>query len=243
MSSLIVFTISLGWAYARTRGSQAVAGVSGKEMAVEEGYVRQEATKPDRSAVVRGPSREYTVQHRDTLWRIGVRYGVSLHELLAVNPNLDPGKLQVGQRLMLPSHAREQPLAEVDEQLSLGGAFIWPVDAPVSSYFGPRWGRFHAGIDLAADSGDPIKAARDGHVLLSGAVQGYGNTVVLEHSDGSRTLYGHASKLLVKAGQQVKQGETIALVGTTGNSTGPHLHFEVIVEGKPRDPLSLLPKR
>lgn len=126
---------------------------------------------------------------------------------------------------------------------SLVGIFAWPVNAPISSPFGPRDGRNHNGVDLAANMGDSIRAARDGEVLLSGTVPGYGLTVVLRHGDGTRTLYGHASRLLVRAGQRVKQGEAIARVGSTGRSTGPHLHFEIIVQEKPRDPLLYLPKR
>lgn len=139
-----------------------------------------------------------------------------------------------------------RPLADerqsVSGNLSLGGAFVWPVIAPVSSPFGPRWGRSHAGIDLAANHGDPIRAARSGKVLLAGTVTGYGFTVVLQHPDGTRTLYAHCSTLLVHAGQNVSQGDLIARVGATGDSQGPHLHFEIIVNERPHDPLLYLPK-
>lgn len=101
----------------------------------------------------------------------------------------------------------------------------------------------HNGLDLAANMGDPIRAAKAGTVITAGEITGYGQTVILQHPDGTKTLYGHASRLLVKAGQAVKQGETIALVGSTGHSTGPHLHFEIIVNDKPQNPLLYLPKR
>ncbi|BAD39053.1 M23 family metallopeptidase [Symbiobacterium thermophilum] len=125
----------------------------------------------------------------------------------------------------------------------LTGAFAWPVTAPISSPFGPRWGRHHNGIDLAADHGEPIRASRAGEVLLAGEVEGYGLTVVIGHDDGTRTLYAHASALLVEAGEWVEQGQPIARVGSTGNSTGPHLHFEIIVGDRPVDPLDYLPPR
>lgn len=120
-------------------------------------------------------------------------------------------------------------------------AFAWPVLAPVSSPFGPRWGRHHNGIDLAAEHGDVIRASRAGDVWLAGEVEGYGLTVVIGHDDGTRTLYAHASALLVTAGQRVEQGQPIARVGSTGRSTGPHLHFEIIVDDRPVNPLDYLP--
>lgn len=191
--------------------------------------------------------RRHTVVDGDTLWELTVRYGVTLEELLRANPAVDsPGHLAVGLDLIIPGAggavSASAGTAELDD-LSLGGKFMWPVTAPISSTFGPRWGRNHAGVDLAANSGVAIKSARDGKVVLAGTVQGYGETVILEHSDGTRTLYAHCSKLLVRSGQSVKQGEVIAEVGSTGHSTGPHLHFEIIVNGKPRDPLLYLPKR
>jgi murein DD-endopeptidase MepM/ murein hydrolase activator NlpD len=123
------------------------------------------------------------------------------------------------------------------------GMFTWPLVAPVSSPFGPRWGGMHTGVDLAASMNEPIKAARDGEVVTVGVVPGYGNTVILRHQDGSRSLYAHASKLLVRSGQKVSRGDVIALVGSTGHSSGPHLHFEIIVNNRPRDPLALLPRQ
>jgi murein DD-endopeptidase MepM/ murein hydrolase activator NlpD len=118
--------------------------------------------------------------------------------------------------------------------------FIWPVDGVVVSGFGMRWGRMHEGIDIAAASGTPIRAAAAGTVIYAGWLGGYGNLVVLDHGNGLATAYAHASSILVGVGQQVSQGETVSLVGTTGHSTGPHLHFEVRVNGVAVDPLSYL---
>jgi len=118
--------------------------------------------------------------------------------------------------------------------------FIWPVDGPVVSGFGVRWGRMHEGIDIAATIGTPIRAAASGTVIHAGWLGGYGNLVVVDHGDGLATAYAHASAILVGVGQQVSQGDTLSLVGSTGNSTGPHLHFEVRVNGSAVDPLLYL---
>jgi len=118
--------------------------------------------------------------------------------------------------------------------------FIWPVNGPVVSGFGMRWGRMHEGIDIAAALGTPIHAAASGTVIHAGWLGGYGNLVVVDHGDGLATAYAHASAILVAVGQQVSQGDTLSLVGSTGNSTGPHLHFEVRVNGSAVDPLLYL---
>ncbi|HET6624446.1 MAG TPA: peptidoglycan DD-metalloendopeptidase family protein [Gaiellaceae bacterium] len=118
--------------------------------------------------------------------------------------------------------------------------FIWPVNGPVVSGFGMRWGRMHEGIDIASSLGTPIHAAASGTVIHAGWLGGYGNLVVVDHGDGLATAYAHASTILVAVGQQVSQGDTLSLVGSTGNSTGPHLHFEVRVNGSAVDPLLYL---
>lgn len=124
----------------------------------------------------------------------------------------------------------------------------WPVTGYwITSYYGNRvhpvlgYTRFHSGIDYAADYGVPIKAAESGTVISAGVNGGYGNCVIIDHGGGISTLYGHAQKLLVKTGDVVTKGQTIALVGSTGLSTGPHLHFEVRVNGQTTDPLEWLP--
>jgi len=118
--------------------------------------------------------------------------------------------------------------------------FIWPVNGVVVSGFGMRWGRMHEGIDISASSGTPIWAAAAGTVIWSGWRGGYGNCVVVDHGNGLATLYAHGSALLVGVGEHVSQGQTVALVGSTGNSSGPHLHFEVRVNGVAVDPLLYL---
>ena len=119
---------------------------------------------------------------------------------------------------------------------SSGMTFPAPSYTRVSSRYGYRSSGFHGGVDLAAPGGSPILAARAGKVLTATYHYSYGNYVIVDHGGGISTLYAHASKLLVKKGQTVKKGQQIAKVGTTGNSTGNHLHFEVRINGKRTNP-------
>lgn len=123
-------------------------------------------------------------------------------------------------------------------------AYIWPAKGTLTSGFGMRWGRMHKGIDVANSTGTPVYASADGVIEKAGWNNGgYGNMVDIRHADGSITRYGHNSKILVRAGQQVHQGETIALMGSTGFSTGPHSHFEVHPSGKGAvNPIAFLPQ-
>lgn len=116
------------------------------------------------------------------------------------------------------------------------GSFIRPVNVPISSRYGYRWGRRHLGDDYAAAVGTPIKASDGGTVVTAGWYYGYGLTVIINHGGGVKTLYGHCSRLNVSVGDKVFQGQNIAAVGNTGNSTGPHCHFEIIVNGSHVDP-------
>ena len=119
---------------------------------------------------------------------------------------------------------------------------IWPAAGYVSSPYGLRFGgtEFHQGIDIAADMGTPIVATADGIVTAAGWNGGYGNMVDVDHGGGIVTRYGHASALAVTVGQQVRRGEVIAYVGSTGRSTGPHVHYEVRVDGQPVNPTGYL---
>ena len=118
--------------------------------------------------------------------------------------------------------------------------FIWPVNGPVTSGFGMRWGRMHEGIDIGVGYGTPIHAAAAGRVVYAGWMSGYGNLVAIDHGGGISTAYGHQSSIAVSVGQIVAQGETIGYVGCTGHCFGPHLHFEVRINGAPVDPLGYL---
>jgi murein DD-endopeptidase MepM/ murein hydrolase activator NlpD len=117
---------------------------------------------------------------------------------------------------------------------------IWPVNGPVTSPFGYRWGRLHAGIDIGVPYGTPIHAAAAGTVVLAGWTGGYGNYTCIDHGGGLATCYAHQSAFAVSAGAHVSQGEVIGSVGSTGHSFGAHLHFEVRINGNPVDPLGYL---
>ena len=117
---------------------------------------------------------------------------------------------------------------------------IWPVQGPITSPFGMRWGRMHEGIDIGVPYGTPIHAAAAGTVIYAGWMSGYGNLVVIDHGHGLATAYGHQSALAAGNGQAVSQGQVIGYVGCTGHRFGPHLHFEVRVNGAPVDPLGYL---
>ncbi|HZA89956.1 MAG TPA: peptidoglycan DD-metalloendopeptidase family protein [Solirubrobacterales bacterium] len=116
---------------------------------------------------------------------------------------------------------------------------IWPVDGPISSPFGMRWGRLHAGIDISVPAGTPIRAAKAGSVALAAPTGGYGNYTCIDHGGGLSTCYAHQSRFAVTSGS-VSQGQVIGYVGCTGSCYGDHLHFEVRVNGSPTDPLGYL---
>lgn len=177
-------------------------------------------------------SATHRVRSGDTLWDLSRRFGVSAEAIARANGLRNPSHVRIGQVLVIPRGKGVAP--------AIGVQFIWPVAGRISSPFGPRWGRLHTGLDIAAPTGTPIRAAAAGVVTTSRWLAGYGRTVILRHEDRTLTLYAHASKLLVRSGQTVEQGQIIARVGSSGNSTGPHLHFEVIVHGRPRDPLAYL---
>ncbi|MDR6323507.1 murein DD-endopeptidase MepM/ murein hydrolase activator NlpD [Actinoplanes couchii] len=145
-------------------------------------------------------------------------------------PRLDP--IPREQRANRPMAARvrlrERPLPVAQDRLSPAAQWVHPnPTARMTSCFGQRWGRLHAGIDLAAPPGTPILAAGAGVVLSAGPNGGYGNAILIDHGDGWLTNYGHLAVIMVETGQSVEAGDQIGMEGSTGHSTGPHLHFEV----------------
>ena len=119
-------------------------------------------------------------------------------------------------------------------------SFIWPVSGPITSPFGMRWGTLHPGIDIGVPSGTPIHAAAAGKVIWCGWMSGYGNLVMIDHGGGLASLYGHQTRVAVACGASVTQGEVIGYSGCTGFCTGPHVHFEIRLNGTPVDPLGYL---
>jgi murein DD-endopeptidase MepM/ murein hydrolase activator NlpD len=120
------------------------------------------------------------------------------------------------------------------------GTYIWPTVGPITSPFGPRWGRQHTGVDIDGATGGPIVAAQSGTVTHAGWKNGYGNTVIIDHGEGVSTLYAHQTHVAVHVGQVVPQGHYLGGVGATGNVTAAHLHYEVFVNGVHQNPMPWL---
>jgi murein DD-endopeptidase MepM/ murein hydrolase activator NlpD len=140
----------------------------------------------------------------------------------------------------LATAAAVAPVPSVQAPAASSSGFVWPVAGSVISPFGVRWGRLHAGIDIAAPAGTAIVASAAGQVVYSGSMSGYGLVVVIDHGGGISTAYAHNSGNSVSVGQTVAQGQTIAAVGCTGHCFGDHVHFEVRVGGSPVNPMGYL---
>jgi murein DD-endopeptidase MepM/ murein hydrolase activator NlpD len=177
-----------------------------------------------------------TLKKGDTISGICREYELELTDLVNANPGVDVSNLQLGQRLFIPGSGALSHLFR----------FAWPVHGRISSRYGmrihPVYRRrmMHTGLDIAAPHGTTVRAALAGRVRFVGWKGGLGKTVIVEHPNGYETTYGHCSKILVNRGEEVDKGERIAKVGTTGISTGPHLHFEVRKGGKRQNPESVL---
>lgn len=181
----------------------------------------------------------HTVAAGDTLSEIAALYSVKTDVILHAN-NKESEHLAVGEKLFVPGG--KLPLRfETEVSRARPSRIGWPTVGEITSPFGYRWGRMHTGVDIANDYGTPIRAVAAGRVIYVGWVSGYGNTVMIEHSKSYVTLYGHLASYSVVEGQGVEGGQTIASMGSTGNSTGPHLHFEVQINGTAINPLSVLP--
>lgn len=173
------------------------------------------------------------------------RYGVTYEEIKNANPDKS---LQGREWLFVPSKVGIAHLFNdtyvVEDYGSLGsGRFTWPVPNfyKLSSAYGPRGGRHHDGIDIPAPRGTPIVAVDSGTVIYSdNGIRGYGNMIVLSHPGEIFSVYAHNNSNKVKKGQKVRRGQVIGLVGNTGRSTGPHLHFEIRVKNKVRNPAQYL---
>lgn len=188
-----------------------------------------------------GKSRLHVVKKGETLWDIARSYNISLSQLHTTNQNLNPENLKIGMTLSLPESATSaSPEYQAPSRSRSSSQFIWPLYGAITSSYGWRKSGFHHGTDISARYGEPVKAAASGSVTFTGYRSVYGRTVVLSHRDGSETLYAHLSQIAVSRGQLVNQGEVIGAVGTTGYTTGPHLHFEVKRSKKYVNPVSVL---
>ena len=184
----------------------------------------------------------HEVQRGDALLTISKKYGVDVQTIKQAN-NLTSNTIKVGQNLVIPFEERVQ-----GGKFTLGhGAFIWPIQGRISSYFGwrndPYTGNsdFHKGLDIAVPLGKEIRAAASGEVVKSGWMSGFGKTIVIDHGEGVETIYAHNSKNYVSLGENVNTGQIIGRAGSTGKSTGSHLHFGVLVDDKAVNPTKYLP--
>ncbi|OEG61836.1 MAG: peptidase M23 [Halanaerobium sp. MDAL1] len=179
----------------------------------------------------------YRVSPGESVASIARKFNLKTETIMEDNNLEDASKLKIDQKLVLRG---AKP--EFSYQDRLDQKFMYPINTRITSYYGPRWGRVHEGLDFAAPMGSPIRAVSSGRVVYSGWATGYGYVVIIEHQKGLRTLYAHNSKLLVSVGESVGRGEVISRSGNTGNSTGPHLHLEVQVNGRPENPLNYINK-
>lgn len=204
---------------------------------------------------------DYEIKKGDNLNSIAKKYQANLDKILAYNNLNNASEIKVGDLIFIPEGIKptqvvssyKQPTVSNKPQsgsnvysdkevapasdLSMNTKFLWPVlSHRITQYYSWR----HTGLDIGDKTGNPIYAADDGKVERSGWSTGYGYNVVINHGGGLQTLYGHASQLLVKDGESVSRGQVIALVGSTGWSTGPHLHFEVRVSGSRKNPINYI---
>lgn len=221
-------------------------GIAGKfglktdQLASLNGLANADLLHPGQTLKVPGELLTHQVQPGENLLHIASRYRVSSGAIASHNSLDNPDLLVVGQELVIPRVSlRDIATPTVSRTLPLG-QLAWPVSGWISSHFGMRDGRFHQGLDIAADTGASIRAVRSGYVTFAGPRGTYGLTVIIDHGGGLQTLYAHCNSLHVTQGQQVEAGELIARVGSTGRSTGPHLHLEVLLDSVPYDPLLCL---
>lgn len=205
----------------------------------------------------------YVVQYGDTLYSIGRKLGIDFHHLAKMNGIRKPYTIFVGQRLYTNGSAvkkqhkkttratakTSKPKPKVTHETYPKASHSavklqWPVQGRLSSKFGPRKNRMHDGIDIAAKAGVHVFAAAAGKVVYADSrLSGYGNLIIIRHSSDMFTAYAHNQKNLVVVGQQVKTGQHIANVGSSGRATGAHLHFEVRRGETAVDPLAYLPRK
>ena len=194
----------------------------------------------------------HVVERHQTFYRICKTYGVDLKKVSSLNGISDPSKIQTGQRIFIPGAKKvlkvEIYIDDVVTETGEGSKidykeldFIWPIEGKISEVFDEAESERHQGIDISAPVGTPIKASNAGTVVYSNnTIRGYGNLIILRHSEEYVTVYAHNQINLVEEGAWVEKGQIIGKVGQTGRATGPHLHFEIRRNNKAMGPLLFL---
>ena len=237
-------------------GTESVAGIAARFSLDAEllGLINDmnESDMPARGSLLRLPSVpcvSVTAAAGESIAELAKRAAADGEETAELNGIPLEAKLSAGQKILIPlseeSAIRSDIVTEEAAVTALAGGAVrygWPVQGVITSPFGKRNGSFHHGLDIAVDKGTPVTASAAGTVESAGWIDGYGYAVILDHGGDRRTLYAHASRLAVKEGQYVPAGSVIAYAGSTGNSTGPHVHFEIRLNDICVDPLEYLPE-
>ena len=218
-------------------------GVDVRQLAAWNGITNPDRIVAGQELVIAAQAIVHKVKAGENATVIARRYGVTVASIAQLNGLADVNKLRVGQELLIPPVGGGAVSALAGNRpLILRRKFDrWPIQGTISSRFGLRNGTMHEGLDIAASHGTVIRAVEAGRVTYADWAGTYGQLVKIEHGGGIETRYAHASQILVRPGQSVRAGDPIARVGSTGRSTGPHLHFEIRVNGEPVDPLLWLP--
>jgi murein DD-endopeptidase MepM/ murein hydrolase activator NlpD len=196
----------------------------------------------------------HVVERHQTLYRICRTYGVDMKGVASINGISDQNKIQTGQRIFIPGVKEvlkveihiddvvmELPEREKEKAVTKKIDFIWPLEGECADFFEETEKKRHQGIDITSPSGVSIKAAAPGTVVYSGnAIRGYGNLIILRHSEDFVTIYAHNQVNLIEEGGWVEKGQIIGKVGQTGRASGPHLHFEIRRNNKAMDPMLFL---
>lgn len=185
----------------------------------------------------------HKVQKGETLWRIAKTYQVDIDSIVQTNRIPDVAKIGTGQLLFIPGVTETREAPPLEEAGKDENGFMWPAKGKVVSFYRSEEGDIkNSGIDIEAEANTAVLASRSGKVsFYCDDLKGYGKTVIVEHGDGFSTIYTHNAQVLVTVGQQVKRGQLIAKVGSTGRTSTPKLHFEIRREAKSQNPFHYLP--
>ena len=222
--------------------------ISAEQIMVDNGLVSASQITPGQTLYASSEGLVHTIKSGQTLTDISITYGVPIEKIAQANGITDPGRIFAGQRLVIPVDSTSLWQAVIRLSHGQQTRFIWPLEGKITSPFGwrihPVYGtrQHHNGIDIDVPVGTTVRAAASGKVYFTGDdPEGYGTMLILQHTDGYLTVYGHLSSILVSKGQYVEVGQPIAESGNTGVSTGPHLHFEIRNGEFPVDPQRYLP--